>query len=136
MDDSVCSESGMTTKAPHKTSVGGSGGDQNNQIMVVITQIVYIIVQIVNRMGPNKSHSGGDDNDKKHTKKTPSPDEKTTPFNWDAMVQQYSTAGPELTNTPDWNDLISQIMEQMGSTTAGCKYCGRMAYDLLNNVYE
>ena len=38
--------------------------------MVVITQIVYIIVQIVNRMGPNKSHSGSDDSDEEHTKKT------------------------------------------------------------------
>ena len=87
-------------------------------------------------MGPNNSHSGSDDNDKKHTKKTPSPDEKTTPFDWDAMVQQYSTAGSELTNTPNWNDLISQIMVQMGSTTAGGMYWGRMAYVMLNDVGE
>ena len=119
MDDSVCNESGMTTKAPHKSNVGQSGGgDQNNQIMVIITQIVYIIVQIVNRMGGTQG-SGGSDTHKKHTKATPEPTEVTTPFDWDKFVEQYSTPAPELTNTPDWNDLISQIMSQMGSTVAG-----------------
>lgn len=124
MDDSVCVESGMATKPPHK-AITGSGGDQNNQIMVVITQIVYIIVQIVNRMGGSGHESGT-----KHTKKTPQPSANTTPFDWDKLVEQYSsTPGPELTNTPDWNDLISQIMSQMGSTMAGGMVCENMSSD-------
>ena len=126
-DDSICYESGMMTSTKSPIMSGGaSGGDQNNQIMVIITQIVYIMVQIVNRMG-----GPSDGSDQKHkttmaggkTKTTTwSPDmdsDATTPFNWDDMVNQYGSTNGPLTNTPDWNDLISQIMNQMGSTIAG-----------------
>ena len=113
LDDTVCYETGMgSTRSPMTTAVaGGGGGEQTNQIMVIMTQIVYIIVQIVNKMGPTGDGSP-------HKQKTTTGDQQmTTPFDWDQMVSQYSTPGP-LTNTPNWNDLISQIMDQMGSTLA------------------
>jgi chemotaxis protein CheY-P-specific phosphatase CheC len=116
IDDSICKSGGKATTVKSITSIVS-----NDQIVVIITQILQIIVQIVNQMG---SLSKPDQN-------WSSAAQKTTTANWNDIMSEIkklmqpttakpksktSTKYPIKTSTLNWDNLISEIMGQPSSS--------------------
>lgn len=126
IDDSICKSGGKATTMKSVTSVVS-----NDQIVVIITQILQIIVQIVNQMGslgkPDQNWS--------------SAAHKITTANWDDMMSEIknliksttakpksktSTKYPIKASTFNWDNLISEIIGQSSSTKkSGTKKPGK-----------